>query len=1051
RPRLPLPFRQRSSSVEESAAPSPITSYRLRGEKWEFVWPYVGGELVTMEPPEPQEKAHPSSLLVFPYYNVPERGPSPAPLQKKAPPPSRMVFPYYEPKDTMWNHVWPYQTQAKPHDAIEAKYPYFNLYPAVYPVFDLYPAAVSIVPTKADKEKSVVLEGSYAAFNLYPAVYPHFDVYPAKAQRNAEPQASGVIAMKPAIQVKLAAHYPSLDLYPAVYPASLEKIYPDVKMDLNSKDIFTKLNAVYPAFDIYPEVYPYNMDSIYPATQIEDVAPMSRQAAVVYPHFDIYPAVITSKVKAAVPTAGISATKTEVHVKLASRYPTFGLYPAVYPYSLRNVYPVHGVQEGKARTLSVDLPSVYPSLVVYPAVYPWNLVSVYPPSILPAADRPIPVQNETAISVKLNACYPHFDLYPAVYPYSLENIYSSAGPVVTSASKVEVSLHAAYPYFSLYPAVYPFNLEHIYPIVRSHRKQSAVQVKTNATAHDLDFVLCIYTCPYADVDPFLMLHPELADGYSTGAEDRRAVHVKASRYPVLDIFYPFFNIYPEAAGESSHTQHQVRVTLCETRYPALEIYPAVYPFFHIYPEVVREASLNLKREVRVTVADTRYPTLDIYPAVYPHFKLYPAVSGATTTIVEHRTFSSGTTTRYPVFDICESPLDFTQYDHSFKTDPAVYPHFSIYPPLSSPVRRAAITSKQSTPVIRETPRYAVRHKPRFTHAQLCDQVFDEPCDCEEGDVWEMITPAAQPVPVQQLAAPPVLIPVAHMIPRYMPRRKPRYTHAQLHEQVFAQISSGEAADRASPLPQQLSQPVVRPRSRTGSLTNRPIPPPKPTDPSMLKPPPPPHRSSSLLHPAVNPRLSVAGAGPSMRPASLVGLPSHPAALRRTSSLANGPRPHSSASPTLATVAEPGLERSSQAVHRRIVPKNSLEAMRDSGRPTSRLNVDVRKSTYAPRSSVETLPPTLPEVQLGPELSRANTTPASKTGRSGRRMSIVMEKARAYDNTSPATKPTTEDNPARITMTALSQFPTPPRPPLPTSTPPKARPVSKLDRSKFPFI
>lgn len=126
-------------------------------------------------------------------------------------------------------------------------------------------------------------------------------------------------------------------------------------------------------------------------------------------------------------------------------------------------------------------------------------------------------------------------------------------------------------------------------------------------------------------------------------------------------------------------------------------------------------------------------------------------------------------------------------------------------------------------------------------------------------------------------------------------------------------------------------------------------------------------------------------------------------------------------------------------------------MRESSRPMSRINVDVRKSTYAPRSSIETLPPTLPELEFGVELGRSNTMPASKTSRSGRRMSVVMEKAMAFDQTNSATKPTTEESPARITMTALSQFPTPPRPPLPTGTPSKGRPISKLDRSKFPFV
>lgn len=37
------------------------------------------------------------------------------------------------------------------------------------------------------------------------------------------------------------------------------------------------------------------------------------------------------------------------------------------------------------------------------------------------------------------------------------------------------------------------------------------------------------------VDPFLMLHPELADRYSLGSEARREVNVKAACYTVIDI------------------------------------------------------------------------------------------------------------------------------------------------------------------------------------------------------------------------------------------------------------------------------------------------------------------------------------------------------------------------------------------------------------------------------------------------------------------------------------------------------------------------------------
>lgn len=252
----------------------------------------------------------------------------------------------------------------------------------------------------------------------------------------------------------------------------------------------------------------------------------------------------------------------------------------------------------------------------------------------------------------------------------------------------------------------------------------------------------------------------------------------------------------------------------------------------------------------------------------------------------------------------------------------------------------------------------------------------------------MITPSTQ------TSAPPLPVPAIPGQPHYVPRR-PRYTHAQLHEQVFAHISSAEARDTVAPLPEQSTQSsVARSRPRSGSIANRPIPPPKPVDISMLRPPPPPARSTSLLHPSLTAnRLSIATGGPSSRPTSVVGLPSHPAAMRRASSVNHGPRPISSVSPSLRTVPELGHESSSLSPHRRLAAKDSLETMRE--RPISRLNVDVRKTTYGPHTSVDTVPPTLPEVQPGNDLGRSNSMPTSNS-------SIVMQKARVFNQTSSGT-------------------------------------------------
>lgn len=333
---------------------------------------------------------------------------------------------------------------------------------------------------------------------------------------------------------------------------------------------------------------------------------------------------------------------------------------------------------------------------------------------------------------------------------------------------------------------------------------------------------------------------------------------------------------------------------------------------------------------------------------------------------------------------------------------------SVEPPQYAPRRKPKFTHAQlheqigddrsSERIHASLPSYATRRKPTFTHAQLCNQVFDEPCEehaqSDEEEIWEMVTPSTQ------TSAPPLPVPAVPSQPRYVPRRRPRYTHAQLHEQVFGHVSSAEARDTVAPLLMAQSSPssVARPRSRSGSIGNRPIPPPKPVDVSMLRPPPPPARSSSLLHPSVTAnRLSVSPGGPSLRPISTIGLPSHPAAMRRSSSVNQGPRPNSSVSPTsLRTVPESGHERSSSSSispHRRLAPKDSLETIRE--KPISRLNVDVRQSAYGPHSSVDTVPPSnLLGLPVGNDLSRSNSMPT--------RSSIVMDRARAFNQTSSGT-------------------------------------------------
>jgi len=272
------------------------------------------------------------------------------------------------------------------------------------------------------------------------------------------------------------------------------------------------------------------------------------------------------------------------------------------------------------------------------------------------------------------------------------------------------------------------------------------------------------------------------------------------------------------------------------------------------------------------------------------------------------------------------------------------------------------------------------------------------------------------------------------------RRKPRYTHLELHQQVFAAYPSENGSlSRTSPTHRpEVPSGSVGSRTRSGTVSMRPIPPPRPSTVSGQRPPPPPIPS---LRPgsSASARLSIASVP--KRPLSTTGLPSNPAANRRMSSTVTRSTP--SMSTPLATVKEPG-ESTTSSNHRQISPVSSSEISRTHHKALHQIDVELSPSiVHTGQSSSATLPPRLPVVDVGAELNRSKTLPSSGPASRGRRASVVLQKARAYDQTS-----TTDDAPVRITMSTLAQFPTPPRPPVPPL--PNARPVSKLDRSKYPF-
>lgn len=132
-PASPLPFTWREHALDEELEEpeeeqpdfSHLPSYRVVNGQWEIVWPSGDGEQVEEQPkPKSKDTGHPSALLVFPYYSVRERVPTPAPVRRLHA--DEIVFPYYKPVEA-WKRVWPYQAQAEERSAGQVHYPYFNL------------------------------------------------------------------------------------------------------------------------------------------------------------------------------------------------------------------------------------------------------------------------------------------------------------------------------------------------------------------------------------------------------------------------------------------------------------------------------------------------------------------------------------------------------------------------------------------------------------------------------------------------------------------------------------------------------------------------------------------------------------------------------------------------------------------------------------------------------------------------------------------------------------------------------------------------------------
>ncbi|KAJ6539380.1 hypothetical protein B0H19DRAFT_1178771 [Mycena capillaripes] len=91
---------------------------------------------------------------------------------------------------------------------VSSGYPHFNLYPPVgYPYFNLYPEVSKAVATQS-RGVEIGAVARYPAFDLYPAVYPFFELYPGAWDGPEEME----------VALRAEARYPYFNLYPAIYP-----------------------------------------------------------------------------------------------------------------------------------------------------------------------------------------------------------------------------------------------------------------------------------------------------------------------------------------------------------------------------------------------------------------------------------------------------------------------------------------------------------------------------------------------------------------------------------------------------------------------------------------------------------------------------------------------------------------------------------------------------------------------------------------------------------------------------------------------------------------
>ncbi|KAI0719549.1 hypothetical protein C8T65DRAFT_635732 [Cerioporus squamosus] len=929
--------------------------------------------------------------MVYPYYN---------PAQSH-----NLVFPYYDAAHaSSWQHVWPYT---------ERNQQVQRMSDFVFP-----PPAERKRRSEAREAPGATL--GYPVLDIYPAVYPSFDIYPALL--TLDDRKLGAPA------VNRGAAYPIFDLYPAVYPSL--NIYPPALTiaQSGSKELPTALSSSYPNLEPYPAVYPHL--TIYPTVHNDSRNIVTTRSSVRrapgYPVFDIYPAVYHRSPNNAYPAVNVLSKKlSSVQVQLSASYPIFDIYPSVYPYCLDKIYPAIIPEESSLERSSVVAVGVewqYPIFDIYPSLSDWNA------SVIARASR--------EVVVTLSKAYPVLEIYPPAYPWSVYDIYPEV-PIKSDRADggIDVTLPCCYPVFNIYPAVYPYSLDTLYPPTNAYNARGRL--------------------PAADMPSNIA--NKVANGHARKPSWKRGLP------PVPPLPRNAHTMRPMSAISglplsSARIGRGVTVEL-PSLYPNICPYPPVYPHLVIYPTVASEdTSINVELAGKVP-AVSQYPHLVIYPAVYPFIEVYPSSWGPAT----RSTITSATKTR-----VARKP----RFTHAELVTQLAPVHERRKPKYSHMELRAEVFAEvQATARIRTSDPVP---SPTRSHMRTSMPPPPAPAPARPPPPVPTFAPVRAPSPARapsppraratSRSDPPVPAPTA-ALPR--PPRRPAEMnlrdedHPNEHMAIPTIVAvepspTGSDADPASPLLfEMVTAPapapaspapapgLVRSRSRSGTVSATPV---------SVAPSTPPRPLGARPISTVQPlNGDVPPVAPTQRSLNrMSGLPSHPAVNRRISSA--GPRPMSTFGPLPSTPDLASAPSASPVVRRQT---SMMSPLAEEGRspingrspqlpsPPEEWHRGFRTPTDA--SSPASASPL--SALRSAELNRSKTMPTRAAPRGPRSSTLISERARAFDN--PNVIPNRE-GPLKLSM--LDEFPAPPLPSLPSASPitPTQRPVSRLDRSKYPF-